>query len=891
MGSIFLALFVCSMIVFGGGRVAAQDYLLSYGPRALVHLGMSSGELVGPSVDALFGGLDPVVQHWYLPRILPQTPRWQQWTYTNWAEPFYSRYVEIGFRGDYWYDALGRPHQGWLVYDWSHRQPSEFGSIIQESGFMRGLIIAKDRKGEYHLSMTLGDRIHTVLTPMTFSKPQFHGIRWDFASNEFTGTFLLSRISSPSGLTPVGTVVEWRNATHMMGGRILRTLGPSVTVGGTFLNAHQSNTALPFAKSNPFTGELTSNQNERNIQRIRIVLSDDSPEDGQGGAVLFRERVTVTNLEGREFRGDLVGLIPLVSGGKEYLGYRTADGSRRITLTYDFTSPSYAGPLPEEIDQVAFELTLANDYRVEVTSDRQTNAENAMVPLLIARADGNVRDMSNPIVLRFDYGLPTANQIVGGTLEVRNVLGFDLYGEWNVSRRYFQYPNRDRKDHHLSFSDASAGYLNLSYRRYPGFAFGELYRMAPAYTTSAFLSDRAGFIDYSDELIHRYEFVDDNDDYDRYPDWQRESYDPGTADQAVFPGLDENGDFISDFNQNDNPIRRNLFPDYDEPFLRHNVDDPDYLVGMDMNNNGWIDRFENDTVADYPYKRDREGYNLYFGAHLFPGARTMVGQTRERLIAGDGHNRTTYLLAAMDLDRGRSRWKLFDCLRDARDTIPDDLLQWVQPVRAEAMHREVRDPLFYRDAWVNTAYLEYMYRRPFDLNFDHKMKYEVIRPRARGEMLEARDLRDRPYLFGMIDRVDYTVRLGIFTLYPRWKSEFFAERAPSREVPARKEVRETASLIVETGFARRHRGRVFKRTTLTTGVEWTYFDQLADPVPPGREDFRGLVFIAQLTSYSAYMGYRLVTQTGFMVGRQRFATGMVTSSGKGFFTVYAGIQD
>ena len=886
MGFVPFVFFVFFVILFGCEDVVGQDYLASYGPKAAAYLAQETDELAGLSPDALFGGLDPVVQHWYLPRILPEAHRWRQWDETNWAKIFYQRYPFSRFLGDYWYDSLGRPIRGLLIYDWRHAQPSDFGSLIQGDELMGGLIITGDRKGEYHLSMTIGDQIHTVLTPMTFSKPTFNGIRWDLASNEFTGTFLLSRISSPGRLN-----IEWRNATHLMGGRVLRTVGSHVIIGGTFLNAHQSNTTLPFAGSNPFTGELTSEQNGRNIRRIQIILSDDSPDDGIGGAALFRDRVMLTDLDGETIRGDLVGLTPLIEGGKEHPGYRTADGNDRIFLTYDFSSRFYSGPPLEEIDHVTFELILANDYRIDVASDRQTDAENAMVPWLIARARGNVQDMANPIVLRFDYGLPTANQILGFTLEVEDMAGIDLQGEWNLNRRYFQYPNRDRKKHHLSFLDASAGYVNLAYRRYPWFAFGELYQMEHDYTTSAFLSDKGGFINYADELIHRYEFVDDNDDYDRYPDWQRGSYDPNSADQAVFPGLDENGDFISDFNQNDNPIRRNFFPDYEEPFLRHSVDRPEYLVGVDMNNNGWIDRFENDDLADYPYKKDREGYNVYFGVHPFPGARAMVGQTRERLIAGHGYNRSTYLVFSMDVDRRIGRWRFFEYLRDARDTIPDDLFQWTQPVRSEAIHRETRDRLFYRDAWVNTAYLEYTYRRPFDLNFTHRMKHEVVRQRTSRESLETGNVRNRSHLFGMIDRVDHTFRLGIFTLNPRWKSEYLAQKTPARDVPARKELRQTLSLIVEAGFARRHKGRVYKSTKVATGIEWTYFNQLADPIPPGREDFRGLVFLVQLTSCSAYMGYRIVTDIGFLVDRQRLAGEGVRATGRGFLTVYAGIQE
>ena len=66
---------------------------------------------------------------------------------------------------------------------------------------------------------------------------------------------------------------------------------------------------------------------------------------------------------------------------------------------------------------------------------------------------------------------------------------------------------------------------------------------------------------------------------------------------ASFPGWDQNNDFIPDFNQNDNAVRANRRPDYDEPFLRFDVDRPEFLFGVDMNNNFWVDQFENDGSA------------------------------------------------------------------------------------------------------------------------------------------------------------------------------------------------------------------------------------------------------------------------------------------------------
>ena len=72
---------------------------------------------------------------------------------------------------------------------------------------------------------------------------------------------------------------------------------------------------------------------------------------------------------------------------------------------------------------------ISNDYKVEITSDRQTNRDSQPVFLLIERAQSNIRDNSNQRLLKFDYGLPTANTILGVTLEANKVWGFDFYGD------------------------------------------------------------------------------------------------------------------------------------------------------------------------------------------------------------------------------------------------------------------------------------------------------------------------------------------------------------------------------------------------------------------------------------------------------------------------------
>ena len=122
----------------------------------------------------------------------------------------------------------------------------------------------------------------------------------------------------------------------------------------------------------------------------------------------------------------------------------------------------------------------------------------------MARAEGNVQDNSNLRLLSFDYGLPTGTQIAGATIEVTDVLGFSLYGEYDVSYSYRMYPNANLITHD-SFSGvrgdrrADAWMVNLSKQAYPFFLFGEAFSMDHDYSTTTVTTNtfpRTGFVDY-----------------------------------------------------------------------------------------------------------------------------------------------------------------------------------------------------------------------------------------------------------------------------------------------------------------------------------------------------------------------------------------------------------
>ena len=862
--------------------LAAQDYGVRLGN--VQRGGKVSFEPSGPGV--LFDALDPALRKWYVPQELYAEYQWKQWEYSNYARRDYQRYVSTSLEGDYFYDLYGNfVTRGWLIYDWQQINPQPFGSTLTKSSlfgnWFNRLVVASDHKGQYHYAITLGDQIRTTLTPMTFSKPLFNGIQWDLASDKYEATLLLSRISDPNSFLVGGQARQVTDNTNLLAGRLLVQVGDFVRVGGTFVNAHHSYTRAESFSDDIFKGNLLGVQNEEPVTAVEVLIKDDSPADGQGGGALFASDILIRDVEGGQTRGSEIGFRALVEGGFQRAGFLAADGGEEIRLRFDLTDFTYTGPDPSQIERLTIELVLANDYRVEVASDRQVDVGARPVFLTVARARGNVRDGSNQRVLAFDYGLPTANQIAGFTLELVDLNGWEGYAEFDINHRFRQYPNPRLKQHQSASGRAEAWLVNLAKDARPYFAFFEAFGVDPAYSTSMDVVDETGRIDYARPL-QRYEFVDDNDDQDRRPDWRRKGW--GFGDEEIFPGWDDNNDFISDFNQNDNEISPNRVPDYEEAFLRFYTDRPEFLYGVDMNHNGVVDRFENDEEPDYPYARDRAGFNGYGGFFLHPDARLTVGLHRQRQIAAPGRSRALYAMAAADHWAGAwGRLRLFQDLRRVKDNIADDLLQWRQPPNTRGDLFPVLDPLPARDAWINTTWFGWDVEPATGLRLGHKIKWQLYRQKDKSRRLRLRGQRRQSSFLGLINKAEYRINLARLSLVPGWKSEFL-HHSPVLVHQARQRQLSQLGLLM-------WRFPVMRRSFLEGGIEYERFFQLRDPKPPGAEDsFKSTVVALQLSNVSEYLGYQLTTLVGLQLTRRRFAVEGTQTHTRGFMTVYAGLE-
>ena len=981
---------------------AALLHLAAGAPLGAVEYGNRLGSRLGEElffrsagVPIYAGTLDPAVHRWYMPPTQFAEYGRRQWQYTNWGTDSYLRYVAPGQEGDYFYDLYGNlASKGWLIYDWRQTQPllSQSSNIVRQGqylGWFDRLLISSDRRGDTSFSILIGDEISALLTPMTLRKAGFNGVVTSMQSGPYRATGLFSRINVPMLGSGAGRV---RNTTALAGGRVEVDVHDALILGFNFVNSHNNSGTYETMQGNPLKGFLSPEQASRGVNTLAVRISDDSPEDGEGGAVLISSDIEISTTLMREVpAGDGVAVVPIdtvivgsdigfeaipglqfvtgevgIGEGRLVEGFRTADGGDVIVLNYLLELPpqivaeervaqlepltlrsllgTALGLTPTEteeaiaaIDNLRIRLIVANDYAIAVTSDRQTDEEGVPQFRTVTRAAGNVRNRLNQREVVFDYGLPTANNIVGVTAEIRDYHGFDFYGEVNLNNQYRKYPGVTRSQHRaisgLPGHERAVGWMvNASWRGGPLSLFAEGFGMDDDYTTSVLLMDLGGLPNYGTGATNLlYDYVDDNDDNDRHPDQRRfgqgslvpvrasrvRSIDvSGVADPEVFPGYDENRDFIPDFNQNTTPERPNFFPDYDEPFLRFRSDRPQFLFGMDLNNNGWVERFENDDEPDYPYKKDHFGYNLFGGVEITPEIELKLGQLREEMGRSSRGNRTSYGLLTLDRNTPRAgRIRVFEMLRKAEDTIPDNLVQWRMrrtllgnPTASSGRMEPVLDPLAAEDTWISVFYADWEVAGQRPWRSMSRLKWETWRQRdsdpqvnldAAGDTLsvfdplgpEGRNGRRESGFFGLINKIEYLQRYGRVELSPRFKSEFLRETPFSLTGRKRRSWDRIFFLLVEFP--------VLKRSRLKAGLEQRFFEELAsgeEELPAGAVsgDFRGTAAALQLTNVSEFLGYRLTMQTGLRVDRRSLEVvaeeRRATTAGLAYLTLFAALR-
>ena len=815
-----------------------------------------------------FDPLIPTLRKWYVPQDLYYIYDWGGYKYTNYAKEPYERYVSTQLEGLGQYDIFGNYiTRGWRIYEWRQQQPLAFGSTVFKDArfgqWFQNLVVASDSKGQYFTSLTVGDRIRTTLTPLTFSRSRFNGVQWDFASDKYEATVLLSRVSEPVRVVQGSNRVQETDYTNFMGLRGTTQIGDFINLGATLVNTNFGSSSSNFSE-NSRAGLLTSSQNSGNVTEIVVRIADDSPGDGSG-ALFFSSQMIVD--------GEIMPVNPTIEGGRQREGFLEALEEAPILLRYRV-------PDPLVVQKVSFAMVLSNDYRVETTSNLQTNINGQPIFLPVTRAEGNVRDNTNQRVVRFDYGLPSANQIASVDLVVEDVWGMEVRGEFARNTQFQRYPNINiQKLSNLKKGEvtADAWFFNATRRSGRWFSYGEAFSMDHDYATRGYITDQNDFVDYENQRQNWFEYIDDNDDNDQLVDWPR--FGGGGGDNAVFPGLDENNDLITDFNEN-----VNLTPDYEEPFLRHYIDPPDFLFGVDMNHNTVVDRFENDEEADYPYKKGHRGWNIYGGGELYPGVNITAGRNHEWLIAGEETSEALYLMVSGLRDvPGIGKFEVFHVLKFVEDTISDNLLQWVQRPGSIGGLQPFDDPMITEDTMVNQSFVGWKYTRG-NLTFMNKLRFDHFKQRG-----AAADRLDDSSFIGIINKADYPVEIGRnITLIPRWKNIWRKRSQPRTSQLGINELSEIISLSAVFP--------VLTKSRVEVGVEAIIFrnaEAIPDPLPPEYiDDFIGKVFTLQYTNRVQYQGYSITSNVGFQVNDINFGNlqDLDVSNTIAFIELFAGLE-
>jgi len=865
-------------------------------------LGGGRAQLAESAITPRFelDAIRPEVHKWYVPRHLPVTfdPTWYR-AQSNYARDSYRYYVSSELEGLVWYDPLGHPvERGWLLYEWQQQQEDPKGSSIwkgnQYNWLFRSLVVASEGGGGLEMRLMLGDQLETVFTPLTFVKPHFNGLRLDGANDRIKGSLILARPSMPNRDQILSSALPSARTdfVNLFGGHAEWTAAQRLSLGVTYVNAHFGNTRETFGSGSPFSGSLMTIQN-KNLESMWVRIRDDSPEDGVGGALLFDYDIVLVDTAGTELRGREIGFLPTVEGGSTRGSILAADGSETIVLSWNLEDLAANGIETEDLRRVQVELSVANDYHIEATSNLQTDGEQrraAPVFLTVRRAPGNVQDNSNATVVAVDYGLPTATEVIGLDWNIVDWNGFSFQGELVTSRRHRQYPNPGINKHHRAVERDLATYGQARYEMHPWEIFAEAFAIEDSYDTGAWLMGDFGNIHYDDFTQSRYEFVEDDDDFNGVPEWDRPLH---RSNDTAWPGLDENADFLHDHNQN-----ANLIPDYEEPFLRFRSDRPEFLPGMDMNYNGTVDRFENDNLPDYPYRTDQQGLNIYGRTFIGPDLSLTVGRQRIREISGDGRTHADYIVARWDLSQPTFRLRVFEHAALVRDDIPDPLRMWVQPFGSSGRMRDIEDPLAADDAWMHSAYIDLEHHLGEAFRVEHRGRWQMMRQRDGAEALLARDLRRSSGFRGWIDRAEWRVPVGLSVLETRWKSEWREHRPASLLVPVGTTLEqmvffiltqpllaESASVTYFPGYGR----QVFS-TELQFGLELSRLWLLDGRLEEIEDDYRSWTGVAQLSNHSAYLGYQLVTRVGLQMGRKRFDEGHSQRVSAFFLTVHAGLR-
>ncbi|HJP29732.1 MAG TPA: hypothetical protein QGF95_04165 [Candidatus Latescibacteria bacterium] len=505
----------------------------------------------------------------------------------------------------------------------------------------------------------------------------------------------------------------------------------------------------------------------------------------------------------------------------------------------------------------------------------------------VLRAEGNSKGRS---VVSFDYGIPTGQALWGLDWDLE-LKGLNVKGEIVTNPQYYIFPvgsnGGDR------FDKRSWGYFLTAEKELGPVQLGaEIFSLDPDFSGN-YDSIRGGVPFFTDDCItcpqmQEMFVMTDNDDNDQWPDeMQNERPSAEKTDSGIFPGLDENLDLVPDSDQNINGI-----PDWTEPILFYDADPPDFIYGVDFNNNGVVDFRENDARPDYPYARDREGVHLL-------GTRKGLGRWGKWITAGlyrmkepaGGNESNAYYVRYEHnfVSPYLGRVRINDDIKWVEDSIRDPVYIWREvgfreripspypyltglQIEARDLNSQLLPPqddaLTMRNSVVNTLFMESRFKQITNLNLVNNVLW--VRNSQRDDEFDDGFVQEAGIQsqFTMVNRVDYTVNAGNLTIRPMFKHLLLREHSDALD-------RATGDGLVRSTSTWapliRTRYDLTPKSNLQLGFQGFPFwrHRHIDRVDE-RDGFKEWTLVLMMTNRSDHYGYNVSSQFGFIQTDRKF---------------------
>ncbi len=545
------------------------------------------------------------------------------------------------------------------------------------------------------------------------------------------------------------------------------------------------------------------------------------------------------------------------------------------------------------------------------------------VAYTVARSNGKGSDLTRKVV-SFDYGIPTGQALYG--LDGKLVLkGMTLKGEFVTNPQYFIFPVGSNGGER--FDKRTWGYFLTGQKQLgPVELGGEWFKLDPDFSGN-YDSVRGGVAFFTDECtncpqMQEFNVMADNDDNDQWPDeFANERLSADKTDSGIFPGLDDNQDLVPDSDQNLNGI-----PDWTEPILFYDADPPEFVYGVDFNNNGVVDFRENDALPDYPYRRDRRGLHLFavwdkLGSF---GKWVSVGTYRTKEPAGGNTANAIYARYEHEIFSPYiGHLRINDDIKLVKDGVRDDSYVWRDMgyteripspypwltgpnIEARDLNTQLlpptRDPLAMRNSMVNTMFIESRLTQLTGFNIVNTVQWMHNAQKDEtfddGTSQEAGTQR----LVTVVNKIDYTLQAGNLIVRPMFKNLILRESwdrledatgdGDLQQVTMRAPILRTKyTLTSKTGLELGFQGFPFWRQSVDRQDKRA---KVYNWFPNGDIDdqYQEWTFVLMMSNRSDHYGYNVSSQFGWIKTDREYDDDLRQdenfNSGRIFFDIVAG---